>query len=554
MPDPVVVALDRAAEGFVTFDQLANRLGAAVVSAAPEDSIKVEALVAAANYRLGLDGTFTSFYRGATPERWPAEIEKVPAETLEIWATYADTAEHPGVRAHLHDLLAAAGHGQRHLHIRAAIANYREAAEWFAAAQEVVPGRWRAGESLVRAFLLAVSAGQKDLASGLVTDMQAMAEESLDSSDPAPGIVGLLIDPLLERKAYKQSARPLVEKAIETFKDNPHHQLDFLADLRSLEADESARQLIDRRRVETLLDAAGAEDGLNRLLLLHTAAVMARDSGRSDLYDKVRIEQQKLTRQDLKLETITTAVDLPTEVFEACEQQVAQAASLAEALWAVASWAAPIGDESTTDADQLDELRDGFLRLPTNRLNLAGPVLAHVDAIEKDPGDDLRIVRMELAGLLVAHQLDCIWRRFDPSDAEIAKVLTHEEVAPLAKMGELASAFRAYWYREPTAAKTALPLLEGVLRRHLKSVGVPIIQPAKGVVDQLGTLIDKMVDGGFDVGWQTTFRLLLADPKEGLNLRNAELHDLRDEPLHHHHVALVLLATLVVLRAVHSPR
>ncbi|KND38343.1 hypothetical protein [Streptomyces acidiscabies] len=554
MPDQVRDVLDKAAEGFVSFGQMADRLGVAMAGSETPNVFEIEALRAAMLYHLGPGGTFAGWYQGATPERWPGDITQMPADTLEVWATYAQVAEHPGVRAHLHDLLAAADHGQRHVHIRAAIADYQEAAPWFAAAHEVVPGRWRAGECLTRAFHLAVSTGQKDLLNGVVADMLVMAEESLDGPDPAPGLVGLLIDPLLERKALKQSARPVVEKAVETFKDNVHVQVDFLADLRALEADDSARQTIDRQRVEALLRAAGAEDGLNKLLLLSDAATLARDSGLTDLYDEVRREQQKLTAQDLKLETVTTTVNLPTDVFDACEQHVAQAADLADALWRIASWAAPIGDdEPTADTEQETELKTGFLRLPTNKLNLAGPVLAHLNAVEKNPDDDLRVVRMELTGLLVAHQLDYVWRRFDPSDAEIARVFACEGVASLSKMRELASAFRSYWYREPKAAKVALPLVEGLLRRHLKSVEVPVIRPASGdkagVVDQLGTLIDKMTEGGFDAGWQTTFRLLLADPKEGLNLRNIELHDLRDEPLHHHHVALVLLAALVILRA-----
>ncbi|MFD9815545.1 hypothetical protein [Streptomyces sp. NPDC059080] len=555
MPDHVLGALDKATEGFVSFDQLADRLGVAIAKDAATDACELEAIRAAALYQMR-DGAFVGVYVGAAPEPWPSDITQVPAETLEVWAIYAETAEHPGVRARLHDLLASAGHGQRYQHVRASVMAYQEAAPWFAAAHAVVPGLWRAGECLVRGFTLAVSAGQKDLQNILVQDMLAMADESLSGPDPAAGLVGLLIDPLLERKAWKQVARPVVEKAITVFQDDVHTQVIFLKDLRALEADSTGKEQADRAVAEAIIRAADAESGVTRLYLLNDAAIHARDSGLTDVFDDVRSDLQKLTAEDLKLETLTTQVEFPLQPFDACEAHIAQAADLRDALWRVAAWDAPVGDdESATDTQQ--KLAAGLVRLPMNRLNLAGPVLTHLKAVEEEPGADLRIVRMELVGLLIAHQLDCIWRRFNPSDADLTRIFACSgEVAPPAKMAELATAFRSYWYQEPTAAKISLPLVEGLLRRHLRTAGVPIVQPAKGdkagVVDQMGTLIDKMPEAGFEVGWQTTFRLLLADPKEGLNLRNVELHDLREGPPKHHHVALVLLAALVILRAVHN--
>ncbi|MGW0585892.1 hypothetical protein ACWD25_60870 [Streptomyces sp. NPDC002920] len=88
---------------------------------------------------------------------------------------------------------------------------------------------------------------------------------------------------------------------------------------------------------------------------------------------------------------------------------------------------------------------------------------------------------------------------------------------------------------------------------------IPVIQHAQGdrpgQVNQLGALIADMEAGGFEAPWPTVFRFLLADPKEGLNLRNEVLHDLVDRRPPRHRVALVLQAALVVLRSItaHEP-
>jgi hypothetical protein len=57
---------------------------------------------------------------------------------------------------------------------------------------------------------------------------------------------------------------------------------------------------------------------------------------------------------------------------------------------------------------------------------------------------------------------------------------------------------------------------------------------------------------GFEAPWPTVFRFLLADPNEGLNLRNEVLHDLAGRRPPRHRVALVLQAALVLLHAINT--
>ncbi|MEU9272447.1 hypothetical protein AB0E04_44680 [Streptomyces sp. NPDC048251] len=57
---------------------------------------------------------------------------------------------------------------------------------------------------------------------------------------------------------------------------------------------------------------------------------------------------------------------------------------------------------------------------------------------------------------------------------------------------------------------------------------------------------------GFDQSWAMAFRLLLADPTEGMNLRNDVVHDLVDCPPRHR-VALVPQSALMLLCTIDPP-
>ena len=125
----VVGAADRATDGYLSdsqaCDQLLQEFGA--LGAGSYDRAHAEAILAALCFRLLPDGTFHGDFAGSGPVPWPRTVAEVPSEVLDLWEAYAGRVRSPGLRARLHDLLAAAGTSGRHTHSRGAISAYREA-------------------------------------------------------------------------------------------------------------------------------------------------------------------------------------------------------------------------------------------------------------------------------------------------------------------------------------------------------------------------------------------------------------------------------------------
>ncbi|MFB7672722.1 hypothetical protein ACFC26_15060 [Kitasatospora purpeofusca] len=550
-----LAALDAASQGFVSYPDISDRLGAAPKDATGElDEEHVEALRAGFLFSLRPDGTFAGRYEGAGPQPWSREPSGMSGRTTEIWAAYATVADHPGARARLHDLLHASSSGRPRIdHLRAAVDSYVESADWFEAAPQVSSGRLRAADSLVRAFELALSVNLP-AAGDIAATMVARANAEMDRDDEGPGVVGALLDPLVKRPKWHACALPVVQRAAEHYKRDPHVRASFLRDLAAVTKGDPGRvEQIHRAITATYTDAAVQLTGVARLVMLSEAAVHARDKGLTDLHADVRMQQQALTREDLELQKVRFDVGLPEELFDAARAYIGEAKDLEDALKRISGHPAPPQTESTDEADE-QGLQPAFLRLDTNRINTVGPVLVHNSGQQEDPGQDQRVIRLELTGVLISYQLDVLWERFEPSIREMATILTNPVVLPAERARLLARAFRLYWEHDETALFIAVPLVEGVLRRYLKQ-HIPVINLAKGesvgVVGQLGGLLRSLADTPDLAGsaWAKSLLLLLAEPAVGPNVRNIIAHDLWESFPPRHHTAMVLLAALVILRA-----
>ncbi|MFF7987678.1 hypothetical protein ACFZDK_53025 [Streptomyces sp. NPDC007901] len=192
-----------------------------------------------------------------------------------------------------------------------------------------------------------------------------------------------------------------------------------------------------------------------------------------------------------------------------------------------------------------------------------GPVVTTTPPAKTGPrpaGTDTRTLVLDLHGLHLEAQLDRIQERFTPTFDNLLALFVHPPVAQPERMRGLARAFQAYFEHDDDVALELAPIrIEGLLRRHLKAMDIPVVQHAQGdrpgQVSQLGALIGDMEPAGFEAPWPAVFRHLLADPNEGMNLRNEVLHDLAERRTPRHRIALVLQAALVVLRAItaHEP-
>ncbi|MFD3442538.1 hypothetical protein ACFWU3_34180 [Streptomyces sp. NPDC058685] len=516
----------------------------------------LEALRAAMLFFTRPDGTFRGEYQGSEEAPWPREVRQIPQDAREMWAAYAQAAHHPAVRARLHHLLWGARNGERPIdHLRAAVDAYRQAAPVLLDGTGSLAsiGRMQAADALVGAYELAASTRQPVLAD-VITEMLALTDTALGWDDPAPGVVAALTEPLLAHREHHDRVRPLLERAADVYRSDLHMHVLFLTHLQQTAADDE-RAAIDQHVIDSYTGHAERLCGVAKLMCLEEAAAYAQKTGLVRALEQVRRQQQRLTRDDLDLTRIGIPIQIPAGYFAPSIKAIDAASDLGDAFRALTA-VAPVLPEAA-DTPLPDDILQGPLRLPTVKINMNGPVVTTplANATSRPVGTDTRTLVLDLHGLQLQAQLDRIRERFTPTSDDLLALFVRPPVAPLAPMRGLARAFQAYFeHDDEVAIELALIRIEGLLRRHLKAMDIPVIQHAQGdrpgQVSQLGALIADMEAAGFEAPWPAVFRFLLADPKEGLNLRNEILHDLADRHPPRHRIALVLQAALVVLRSI----
>ncbi|WP_435644757.1 hypothetical protein ACR9VJ_37170 (plasmid) [Streptomyces sp. H49] len=553
----VLAALDAASASYPSHSVVAEGLAAAADrhTWAEAQRQHLEALRAAMLFFTRPDGTLQGEYQGAGPEPWPRELGQIPDEAREVWAAYAQAAGHPTVRARLHHLLWEARHGARPIeHLRSAVDAYRQAAPALLDESEPLAsiGRMQAADALVAAYKLAVATRQPVL-EDVVTEMLALSDTALGWDEPAPGVIAALAEPLLEHREYHDRVRPLLERATDLYRSDLHNHVFFLTDLRRIAGDDERRGL-DERIVDAYTNRAEQFGGVVQLMCLEEAAAYAQKMGLTAALEEIRRQQQRLNREDLDMARIGIPIHVPADFFAPALAAVDTAHDLSEALWTLAANAPTLPE--TADTPFPDGTLRGLLRLPTAKINMNGPVVTTPPTQDatRPVGTDTRTLAMDVYGLLAEAQLDRIQERFTPTIDELLALFTRPPVAPHERMRGLARAFQAYFeHDDDVAIALSLTRIEGLLRRHLRAADVPVIQHAQGErpgqVSQLGALIADMEAAGFEAPWPTVFRLLLADPNEGMNLRNNVLHDLADCPPRHR-IALVLQAALVLVQTI----
>jgi len=557
--DPVVAdAVDRATDGFVTYSQVVERLTneSQVLDPATYDHAQLDAMRAAACFRLLPDGTFCGDFAGDGRTPWPRTPAELSPDVLGIWRAYAATVRSAAWRAHLNDLLAAAGASPRYQYAREAVSAYREAVPAFLSSHEKVSGRVRAVESLARGVELACSMNQRDLRDLVAQDILGLAGDLLSDDPPPCGLIFRLLEALQTRRLETTAVRDLIERASSGGRlDDMHLHVMFLRLLRSTYPEPDDQKVIDRRIVTVMMTHAEGMQRMLRLMTLNHAAVLARDCGLTDLFEDANRKIQAMKQADLGLvRTGTITIQLSPEELDAAIAEVDEAADLAEALWRIAGTSAPGGDIAFAEraARAISVSAPLATSIPRGRINPAGPVPVSA------PSDGLastqamfQVLNLERRGLAVCAQLDRIRERFAPDEDALVAVFAHEAFGSESRTRMLVHAFLHYWAGQDDAAvHLALPRVEALLREIERDRGVSVVNVARGNtpggVSQLGALIAEMTAAGFDENWQRSFALLLTDGEHGLNLRNDVGHGLSDCPPRLH-VGLVLHAALALL-------
>ncbi|MGA5703113.1 hypothetical protein [Peterkaempfera bronchialis] len=477
--------------------------------------------------------------------------QPAPAQ-LEIWSLYGDEVGDPLVRGHLHHLLLDAGHGRTPDHVRSAANGYLDAARLLLEAPGDGHGLSRAARYLTKAGELSRRFNHP-LPDRAATDALALAERILDGDENDGWALLGLLKRLRDSQDIAMALADLAERAAEHFTYDVDDRLGFLELLREI-APPSRRTEIDTAVVHALLDAADTADvGYRRLNLLERAATEAQQRGLPDLRERAGMAQQQTT---LEWTVIRKEGTLPPMMVARQRALVDAAPDLRNALWLTVPDVHPVmRAQAQLEADGAFE---GLLRIPSSRINPAGPVFVHRPAeADNDHAVKAQVHGLDLLGRLIATQLDRIHERFRPDEFEMIDALEHETVLPEPRARILARAFLYYWLGETDAAAcVALPQVEQILRELLRP-RVSIISVAKGQtpggVAMLGGLLQSMPEAGYPEDWSRALDLLLVDSDRGMNLRNDVLHGLTGTPPKHH-VALILQAALYLLSHAHGQR
>lgn len=411
-------------------------------------------------FRLLPDGAFRGDFAGSGEVPWPRTPAEQTPDVLEIWQAYAAKVRSAALRAHLNDLLTAAGVSPRYRFARDAVSAYREAVPEYLSSPHKVISRIRAVEWLARALELAGRMNQGDLRDLVVQDVLELAGDMLDE-DPAPwGLAFRLVEALQSRRLETSAVRDLIERASGSGRlEDMHLHAGFLRLLRSTYTDPGDQKVIDRRMVTAMMAHAEGVQRMLRLMTLNDAAVLARDCGLTDLFEEANRKIQAMQQSDLGLvPTGSIPIQLSPEELSAAIAEVDQAADLAEALWRIAGTTAPAGDIAVAEnaARVISVSAPLATAIPRGRINPAGPVPVSA------PGDGLastqamlHVLYLERRGLAVCAQLDRVRDRFAPDGDTLVAVFAHKALGSESRTRMLAHAFLHYWAGQDDAAAGA---------------------------------------------------------------------------------------------------
>ena len=185
----------------------------------------------------------------------------------------------------------------------------------------------RTVEYLVRAWELARRYQDWALHARAHTAMVTAAAAELALPAHRPGVVLPLLEAVCAPAMRKQpaSAAPqpagmptlddLIESAITRYPED--HTLALTIDLaRSRTKDTAELAALNERHARLLLQQALTVDGFMRQHRLQVAIELARKRGISDVVEEATRELQRIPREDLKLQTITSSVRMPRDAVQ----------------------------------------------------------------------------------------------------------------------------------------------------------------------------------------------------------------------------------------------
>jgi hypothetical protein len=480
----------------------------------------------------------------------PPPLASVEPEIVSAWADYAAETTHPVGLSRLHDLLWERGHGERHVHARAALSAYLALAK----------GDW---DQIIRVVCatraLELGRAINDLAAITTasTSCLELAEAAISADERMPGVALRALTPVIKlpRGLRPEALLTVVRRGRARYdKDLPWIRQSFTAMLAILvEPDE--QEALWRGAVQEWRDLAGSSSGLEQYEHLQHGLQLALNRGFTKIADEIRAEIERMTPEEFGLKTMSAEIEIPAKEIDELIDWVAAADDWRNALRRLGAQGPPTGQVATNESAVRKAMRDHPL-LSVFGEQLIGQHMALVfRADTPERRFRLEMARQESYGIgLFAHVLVRILDRLlsdlgVPTEDDLTECLKTPLIGE-ALARRCAQAFGRYWRGENDAAGHLLaPRIEAIIRQLCVALGIPVTKPPTGDkpggVLTLALLLDKL-DGHIDESWRRYLCNALTD-QLGFNLRNRISHGLIDE-VDRLHAAVLIHVTLFLAR------
>lgn len=459
---------------------------------------------------------------------------------LTEWERLAALVGTPAIKGRLHDLLWIEKWGDRpYEHARAAVNGY------VLGARGVGCDTYDALLLLERAAELARSLSAEDLFEDIAlgaTDSLTRELRRSDASD-RPGVIGGLLQLLVGLpEAYRPiDLRTRLEEAHKLLEGSHPSTRAAMYQLSESLAREDPEEVarIQQVKVKLWVDWALQQEGaLARRSALSSALELANNTpGAEDLRKKIRLHMQDISVDDLDLQTVSIATEIPATQIEGIIQGITGGDGVEQALRRFGMWGPPTGSPEDV-AKAVDKSMEDFgfwQLLPVTITDDQGRPVR--DFVTEDEKRSVATIQQEafsagMHGSLATLILDRLGAQYAPSQEDLVRLFETPIIRP-DQADAFARALGHYWAgRFDESIHIALPRIEAVLRRVLVAAGgVAYTEPQGGRAGHdktLGTILSELSPLFPDEGWRRSLLVILSETT-GLNLRNRYLHGTVEE-------------------------
>ncbi|GAB3474603.1 DUF4209 domain-containing protein [Amycolatopsis cihanbeyliensis] len=464
------------------------------------------------------------------PSLYPTAMREVSEEIRATWLALAGEVTQPVARSRLYDIVFTLRLMQ----------NSRQAAERAARAYlDGIGGHQRAqvrADGVVRAWTLARLVSSSELEREIVESMIDLVSDLLDRDEHPYAVIPLLsalIAPPRRKVAEAADSRidVLLDRALVSYPET-HVIKDVAVIVRKRAGSDAARvDVANRVLINAMLaEARSATDPMVIRTLFNNAASQARELGVADLEQAAIAGLQ--SAPVLTWESTRYEISLPPSFFDFYLPGFDAAADWREALTIWCHTDSPAGRyEVNLDTTHQVQQASVFRYLATTVVFRDGDMPARTLSDEDEVfARDLARTEtqyMGTYGLFLGNALFMTASRFGIPSQDDLKAFLSIPGCSAELVDTLARGMQLFWVAEYDAAThLVIPKIEAAVRALLLELNEPVYRAAvgdsAGQFAGLGSLLEPLVDNGFDPDWERFLRTLLLG--HGLNLRNLVAH------------------------------